>query len=226
MPNPPKVSDPSVQVQAFVLTGIPHRGLSPGAARLAMDLDEQPVASHGLSWAGGCGFAGHAVNPSMGARSRHPWRSTVPQTRPRRPSTVRRWPWEIKGRVRCFSCVTGRCIVRCSRLATDPTAASHNARSTAVGSVARRLPANHPHAVTHYPRTKSLLHFPMATNPLSKVGRGGFAGLSKTWMFLPSLHGRIHGVSRKPAPSRQTRDRVITGFPHECMKHRAAPGAQ
>ena len=29
-------------------------------------------ASRGLSWAGGCGFAGHAVNPSMGACRKHP----------------------------------------------------------------------------------------------------------------------------------------------------------
>ena len=29
-------------------------------------------SSHGLSWAGGCGFAGHAVNPSMGACRKHP----------------------------------------------------------------------------------------------------------------------------------------------------------
>ncbi len=28
--------------------------------------------AHGLSWAGECGFAGHAVNPSMGACRKHP----------------------------------------------------------------------------------------------------------------------------------------------------------
>ena len=35
-----------------------------------------------LAWPGTGGLAGHAVNPSMGARGRHPWRPTVPPTHP------------------------------------------------------------------------------------------------------------------------------------------------
>ena len=43
-------------------------------------------------WAGVCGFAGHAVNPSLEARERHPWRPTVPRTHTPPPQTVSRWP--------------------------------------------------------------------------------------------------------------------------------------
>ncbi len=35
-----------------------------------------------LAWPGTGGLAVHAVNPSMGARERHPWRPTVPPTHP------------------------------------------------------------------------------------------------------------------------------------------------
>ena len=42
----------------------------------------------------------------------------------------------------------------------------------------------------------------MATDQLSGAYRDGFAGPSKTWMFLTSLQRRIHGVSRKPVPVR------------------------
>jgi len=36
--------------------------------------------------------------------------------------------------------------------------------------------------------------------PCGNQSRRGGAGLSETWMFQPSLQGRIHGVSRKPCP--------------------------
>ena len=40
-----------------------------------------------VRWVGTGGLAGHAVNPSVEARMRHPWRMTVPPTHPYRPST-------------------------------------------------------------------------------------------------------------------------------------------
>jgi hypothetical protein len=61
-----------------------------------------------------------------------------------------------------------------------------------------------PDVIDHVPKQESIA-FPVATDALSRVGRGGFAGLSKTWMFLTSPHGWVHGVSRKPAPDGQAR---------------------
>jgi hypothetical protein len=63
--------------------------------------------------------------------------------------------------------------------------------------------------------------FPVATDLLSKVGRGGFAGVSKTWMFLTRLHGRIHAVPRKFAPSRQTRYTLRISFSPESSSGHA-----
>ena len=39
-------------------------------------------------WRGAGGLPGHAVNPSLEARMRHPWRMTVPSTHPRHAPTV------------------------------------------------------------------------------------------------------------------------------------------
>ncbi|WP_282247997.1 hypothetical protein, partial [Stenotrophomonas sp. PS02300] len=44
MPNRLYLPASSVQVQAFVAAGIEHPDPSPGLARLAMDLGEQPLA--------------------------------------------------------------------------------------------------------------------------------------------------------------------------------------
>src|SRR5690606_36847256 len=47
------------------------------------------------------------------------------------------------------------------------------------------------------------------------------AGLSAPWMARPSLHGRMHGVSRRGAPRRTTRE-TLTRKPQRA---RAAPQA-
>jgi len=54
--------------------------LAPGFARRFWFWADSRWAQHGLSWVGGCGFAGHAVNPSMGAWQKHPcfWQSRKP----------------------------------------------------------------------------------------------------------------------------------------------------
>ena len=58
--------------------------------------------SLGLSWAGGCGGTGGAVNPSLEALAKHPCFAKPPYPRPRRPSTVCRWPRKINGGVDHF----------------------------------------------------------------------------------------------------------------------------
>ncbi|SMR80382.1 hypothetical protein SAMN05518671_0782 [Stenotrophomonas lactitubi] len=50
-------------------------------------------------WAGRCGLAGHAVNPSLGARWRHPWRQRSCQPTPPHP---RQFPAAV-GRCRPWS---------------------------------------------------------------------------------------------------------------------------
>ncbi len=46
-------------------------------------------------WAGRCGLAGHAVNPSMGARRRHPWRLRSCQPTPPHPRQFPGDGWNV-----------------------------------------------------------------------------------------------------------------------------------
>jgi hypothetical protein len=64
-------------------------GLCPASCVLANSLALRTY----LAWAGGGGSAGDAVNPSMGAWSRHPCRSHPRKPTPADPSTVGKWPW-------------------------------------------------------------------------------------------------------------------------------------
>ncbi|MBA0321596.1 hypothetical protein D7Y29_19165 [Stenotrophomonas maltophilia] len=49
----------------------PAPAVVPAAGRQSQRQRQKPVS---CGMAGRCGPAGHAVNPSMGARWRHPWR--------------------------------------------------------------------------------------------------------------------------------------------------------
>ena len=157
---------------------------------------------HGPSWAGGCGYAGHAVNPSMGARRKHPCflRSRIPA--PADPRRCVGGHGTSKAGFDVFHALPA--VELFGAEVWKPTLPPLSMTSAAVGSVVRRLPGSHPHAITHDPETKTLSLLPLATSHPSKVGRSGFAGLSKTWMFLPSLicseSGSVGAESRRGPP--------------------------
>ncbi|QGL79967.1 hypothetical protein FEO94_07880 [Stenotrophomonas maltophilia] len=54
----------------------------PAAGRQPQQQQQQQQKRAFLRVAGRCGLAGHAVNPSMGARWRHPWRQRSCQPTP------------------------------------------------------------------------------------------------------------------------------------------------
>jgi hypothetical protein len=63
---------------------------APAEAEAKAAATARATAGSGLSvgWAGRCGLAGHAVNPSLGARWRHPWRQRSCQPTPPRPRQI------------------------------------------------------------------------------------------------------------------------------------------
>ena len=162
----------------------------------------------------GCGFAGGAVNPSLGALAKHPCFAKPPQTRPRRDPDG--------GSVRM-----GR-----------PTAAGQ-VPALWLTKMCRAWPGRSQIAASH-----ARPMGPLATDHVSGAPAGvGLRGLYQTWMFGKSPHGRVHGAppqthtgrgpavtSEQPAPLKltltleqnqtQQKTRHKAGFPEESLVKR------
>ncbi len=77
-----------------------HRFTGVWLARCGWDAESNDSLACG--WHGAGGMPGHAVNPSVEARGRHPWRPTVPASHPHRAQTVGRGRIESKSRPPVF----------------------------------------------------------------------------------------------------------------------------
>ena len=143
-------------------------------------------------WAGRYGQAGHAVNPSMGAR----WRLA----RVRRPAHTARpglgvLPNPPEGMPRAHGANGPACPYR-----PTPDSVPPSGRSTpCVDGSSYRFEINewigcHPRMAWIYASTKVDTH----QQPREPVegGVGPVAGVSAAWMPRPSPHGRVYGVPR------------------------------
>ncbi len=148
---------------------------------------------------GGVGpVAGDAVNPSLGARWRHPWRQRSCAAHPDRPPTVS-CACQPRKRIKRSKAKAGS---RCSA-EPMPGCCTRNLRAehgSALQKTFRSFFRSSTHGVDLPCRPRST-----PTSAISRSGRlqeaveggvGPVAGVSAAWMPRPSPQGRVYGVPR------------------------------
>ncbi len=170
-----------------------------------------------------CGFAGRAVNPSMGAREPHPCGTTVPPTHTPHASDGWLVAMEMKSRCRAERIPAGLNAPSRASHARQARQASlaRQARHARAGEASRqvkaseanrqtstlkhaRAPQSTPkHAKARQSTPKQRRHqepaLSLRTSPLSKGGHGWVGGTMccHGWQHM-SLHGRTCSGSRQP----------------------------
>ncbi len=176
-------------------------GLRPGTRCKARATTTAKAAAGIPDLAGRCGLAGHAVNPSLGARwrlarVRCPAHTARPGlgVLPNPPEAClgpmpRTLPQPDPPRLRQFPAICRR-----STPCVDESLSKSN-----ISRIERRA-STHRVDLPCRPRSTPT----HSRGNLSEVGRCGAAGPLAPWMAPSSPHGRVYGVSCSPAPSRQT----------------------
>ncbi len=139
-----------------------------------------------VAGAGAGGLAGHAVNPSLEARGRHPWRPTVPPTHPHRHLDVDGPVTEIKARQRYAPTAN-----------PDPSPTPHHHQPNESKQHTRTRP-QHQHDTAEECEAEPAVDLRCAPTLYGGAGMGGFAGPSSAWMRWRSLQGRTCSVPRGP----------------------------
>ena len=190
-----------------------------------------------------CGFAGRAVNPSMGAREPHPCGTTVPPTHTPHASDSWLVAMEMKSRCRAERIPAGL---------NAPSRASH-ARQASLAKQAgharackasRQVKASEANRQTSTPKHARATASPgpalsLRTSPLSKGGHGWVGGTMccHGWQHM-SLHGRTCSGSRQPTracPARHEPAHPLLTYCRRCCcakkeksrdanQHRGSPG--
>ena len=178
-----------------------------------------------------CGFAGRAVNPSMGAREPHPCGTTVPPTHTPHASDSWLVAMEMKSR-----CRAERIPARLNALSRASHARqaslAKQARLAIAGEASRQVKASEANRQTSTPEQRRHQEpaLSLRTSPLSKGGHGWVGGTMccHGWQHM-SLHGRTCSGSRQPTrgyPARREPAHQLEKAPkksRDANQHRGSP---